>query len=188
MLNTISAVIGSDYVYWCNEELLIEPQGERHAAELAMLFKVRLAIVSEVDEHATMNEARIKKLSGGDPITCRRMREDWWSFLPTHKIVMLTNHKPKIRGRDHAIWRRLGLVPFDMVFGDPSAPPPAVHNPAPAPPQSGRRKPARPTAADRAEDRKPSTVCTSAICSHESAAVPDGACSAFGSQSVSARV
>ena len=50
------------------------------------------------------------------------MREDFWSFQPTHKIVLLTNHKPKIEGTDEDIWRRLRLVPFVATFWDPSDP------------------------------------------------------------------
>src|SRR5262249_53556102 len=46
----------------------------------------------------------------------RRMREDSWEYDPTHKLILCTNHKPKIRGTDHAIWRRIHLVPFTAVF------------------------------------------------------------------------
>ena len=46
------------------------------------------------------------------------MREDFWTFQPTHKIFLATNHKPVIRGTDHAIWRRPKLVPFTVVIPD----------------------------------------------------------------------
>jgi len=44
------------------------------------------------------------------------MREDFWRFLPTHKLVLATNYEPKIRGMDHAIWSRLKLIPFTQTF------------------------------------------------------------------------
>jgi putative DNA primase/helicase len=44
------------------------------------------------------------------------MREDFWTFAPTHKIAQVTNHKPTVRGTDHAIWRRLRLIPFTVVI------------------------------------------------------------------------
>ncbi len=46
------------------------------------------------------------------------MREDFWSFLPTHKIIMCTNHKPEIRETKNAIWRRVKLVPFTVEIPD----------------------------------------------------------------------
>jgi len=46
------------------------------------------------------------------------MREDLWTFQPTHKLVLCTNHKPTVRGTDHAIWRRLRLVPFTVTFSE----------------------------------------------------------------------
>ena len=46
------------------------------------------------------------------------MREDFWQFDPTHKVWLATNHKPAIRGTDHAIWRRIRLVPFTVTIPD----------------------------------------------------------------------
>jgi len=50
------------------------------------------------------------------------MREDFWEFTPTHKIILCTNHKPTVEATDHAFWRRIRLVPFNISFwkeGDP---------------------------------------------------------------------
>jgi putative DNA primase/helicase len=58
----------------------------------------------------------VKELTGGDTIRARRMREDFWEFRPTHKIILVTNHKPQIRGTDHAIWRRVKLIPFTVTI------------------------------------------------------------------------
>jgi putative DNA primase/helicase len=44
------------------------------------------------------------------------MREDFWSFTPSHTFVMLTNHKPLVTGTDEGIWRRLRLVPFEVTI------------------------------------------------------------------------
>lgn len=46
------------------------------------------------------------------------MREDFWEFHPTHKVWLAANHKPVIRGTDHAIWRRVKLVPFTVTISD----------------------------------------------------------------------
>jgi putative DNA primase/helicase len=44
------------------------------------------------------------------------MRQDFFEFTPTHKLFIATNHRPVIRGTDHAIWRRLRLVPFTVTI------------------------------------------------------------------------
>ena len=49
-------------------------------------------------------------------ITARFMRQNFFSFQPTHTIWLAANHKPVIRNTDVAIWRRIRLVPFDVVI------------------------------------------------------------------------
>ena len=44
------------------------------------------------------------------------MREDFWQFRATHKIILATNHRPEVRGTDHAIWRRIRLIPFNVTI------------------------------------------------------------------------
>jgi putative DNA primase/helicase len=119
LLNAIQGTVGSDYVLTANEDLLVKSQHGRHPTEMAQLFRVRLVVASETEDGAQLNEKRIKAMTGGDRITARRMREDFWEFAPTHKVILLTNHKPKVVGTDHAIWRRLRLVPFGVTFWKP---------------------------------------------------------------------
>ena len=44
------------------------------------------------------------------------MREDFWEFTPSHLLIMVTNHRPQVRGTDEGIWRRLRLVPFEVII------------------------------------------------------------------------
>ncbi|MCA1647729.1 MAG: phage/plasmid primase, P4 family [Chloroflexi bacterium] len=62
----------------------------------------------------TSAEAKLKALSGRDPIPARFMRGEWFSFMPEFKLMLATNHKPVIRGTDAAIWDRIRLVPFEV--------------------------------------------------------------------------
>lgn len=89
-------------------------KGETHPTDQAGLFGRRLAVCMETPEGRSMDEARMKALTGGDLITARRMREDFWTFTPTHKLILATNHKPVIRTTDHGTWRRQKLVPFTV--------------------------------------------------------------------------
>jgi putative DNA primase/helicase len=94
-------------------------RGEHHPTERATLYGKRFVSSSETGDGRRLAEDLLKSLTGGDPIECRRMREDFWEFQPTHKLWLATNHKPQIRGTDHAIWRRIRLIPFDITFHAP---------------------------------------------------------------------
>jgi putative DNA primase/helicase len=83
---------------------------------------MRLVVASETSEGKRLNESLIKDLTGSERLRGRRMREDFWEFAPTHKVVLLTNHKPAVRGNDDGIWRRPRLVPFEVRFWDPTEP------------------------------------------------------------------
>lgn len=80
--------------------------------DLARLRGVRAVSASETEEGKRLDEAMIKQLTGGDRISARFMRAEWFDFLPTFKIWMTGNHKPIVRGQDKAIWRRIKLIPF----------------------------------------------------------------------------
>jgi DNA polymerase-1 len=108
----------NDYAIKATQELVTVANRDRHPTELTRLFGARLVAVIETSDGRKLNEPLIKEMTGGDPITARRMREDFWTFLPTHKLFMATNHRPDIKGTDHAIWRRPRLVPFDVTIPD----------------------------------------------------------------------
>lgn len=114
-LETLVAALG-DYAMTAAPDLLMARQGERHPTELADLFGKRLVVAVEVDEGRRLNEALVKRLTGGDTIKARRMREDFWEFRPSHTLWLAVNHRPMVRGTDHAIWRRLKLIPFTVTI------------------------------------------------------------------------
>ena len=63
-----------------------------------------------------MAEVPMKQVTGGDPIRARKLFKDFFQFLPTHKIILAANHKPVVSGTDHAVWRRIKLVPFVVTI------------------------------------------------------------------------
>jgi putative DNA primase/helicase len=107
------AIMG-EHAVQCPPTLLMASRNDRHPTEIAMLKGARLAVCSETNEGQFFAEVTIKLLTGSDTITARRMREDFWSFRPTHKFELLTNHRPRVRGQDHAFWRRVLLVPWEQ--------------------------------------------------------------------------
>lgn len=114
-LGALQHVLGTDYADKAPPELLLAKRGEHHPTELADLHGKRLVSTIEVGEGRAMAEAIVKEITGGDLIKARRMREDFWSFEPTHKVWLAANHKPDVRGTDVGIWRRIRLIPFSVV-------------------------------------------------------------------------
>jgi putative DNA primase/helicase len=90
--------------------------GDRHPTEIADLRGARFVCTIEIEEGRFMAEVLTKQLTGGDILKARFMRQDFFQFEPTHKIFLASNHKPVIRGTDHAIWRRIRLVPFEVTI------------------------------------------------------------------------
>jgi putative DNA primase/helicase len=111
--------VGTDYAMKAPADLLLVARGERHPTELADLFGKRLVVASETADGRRFNESLVKDLTGGEHLRARRMREDFWEFSPTHKVVLFTNYRPQVKGTDDGIWRRLQLVPFEVTFWDP---------------------------------------------------------------------
>jgi putative DNA primase/helicase len=121
ILGALLDVFGPDYAMKCPPDLLMAKKGDAHPTDRADLFGRRLVVAIESESGRRLNETMVKELTGGDRIRARRMREDFWEFSPTHKLVMATNHKPRITGRDNGIWRRIRLVPFTVTVSGSEA-------------------------------------------------------------------
>jgi putative DNA primase/helicase len=105
-----------DYADSADPALLVARTFDAHPTGVADLFGLRLAVLHESDAGRRLAEGTVKRLTGGDRVKARRMREDFWSFDPSHTFAMLTNHKPLVGGTDEGIWRRLRLVPWSVVI------------------------------------------------------------------------
>ncbi len=110
--------LGPDYCITQPADFLLQTRGDNHPTAIANLKGKRLAVCSETGEDRRLNEPFVKELTGGGTLSARRMREDLWQFSPTHTLLLVTNHKPKVSGTDGGIWRRLKLIPFNRVFGE----------------------------------------------------------------------
>ena len=102
-----------DYARALPMDALMEARNDRHPAEIAMLRGVRLAVATETQEGKRWDDAKVKQLTGGDTIVARHMRQDWFQFQPTFKLLVVGNHAPQIATVDDAMRRRLCMVPFD---------------------------------------------------------------------------
>ena len=117
ILGTIEKIIG-DYSKIAAPQLLAsDKSGNRHPTEIADLAGSRMVLTHESGENMTLREDFVKQATGDDKLKGRLMGQDFFEFYPSHKIQLLTNHKPKIVGTDDGIWRRVVLVPYSAKFG-----------------------------------------------------------------------
>jgi putative DNA primase/helicase len=111
LFNTASRLLG-DYAAVAPADLLLVTHGDRHPTDMAMLRGARFVTAQELAPGRAWDEPKLKSLTGGDPITARYMRQDFFTYEPQFLLVAAGNHKPSFKGVDEAIRRRVNLVPF----------------------------------------------------------------------------
>jgi len=116
IIETVASVLG-DYAGSAAPGLLMSKTHDSHPTEIADLFGRRMVTAHETGEGGMLREDFVKQATGGDKMKARYMRADFFEFSPTHKIQLLTNHKPMIKGQDTGIWRRVLLMPYLARFG-----------------------------------------------------------------------
>lgn len=104
-----------DYATIINPDLLMSSERGGGGPEMMTLLGARLVIGSETEEGRQLDAATMKRLTGGDELTARRLYQEPVKWMPTHQLVYVTNHLPKVKGNDPAVWRRIRVVPFDVV-------------------------------------------------------------------------
>ncbi|CAN2533036.1 hypothetical+protein [Methylocapsa aurea] len=110
-LNTVSDILGS-YATTAPMDTFTASRSDKHPTDLAMLRGARLVTASETEEGRSWAEARIKQMTGGDPISARFMRQDFFTFAPQFKLTIVGNHRPTLHNVDDAARRRFNIVPF----------------------------------------------------------------------------
>ncbi|MFI5618057.1 phage/plasmid primase, P4 family [Streptomyces sp. NPDC051567] len=117
LLDVMVKLLG-DYADAAPPGFLMAKPFEGHPTDLAELHGRRVIVCSELKPGDRFDEARVKLLTGGDRIKARRMRQDFFSFDPTHKLWLLGNHRPEVGTGGFAFWRRMRLIPFERVVSD----------------------------------------------------------------------
>lgn len=121
-LNTVAALLG-DYASTAAMETFTTSGVDKHSTDLAMLRGARLVTASETEEGRPWAEARIKQLTGGDPVTARFMRQDFFTYKPHFKLMIVGNHMPILHSVDDALRRRFNIIGFTHK---PQAPDPML--------------------------------------------------------------
>ncbi|MFH1547023.1 MAG: phage/plasmid primase, P4 family, partial [bacterium] len=117
-LEVVSKVVG-DFATRIPPESLLSKKSDRGVNnDIARLAGARLVASAEGEEGKNLAESLVKQITGGETITARFLHQEFFDFLPQFKLFYATNHKPNIRGSDHAIWRRIRLIPFTIKIED----------------------------------------------------------------------
>jgi putative DNA primase/helicase len=115
LINTVAWVLG-DYADDLPFSALELHQRARIPNDVAKLAGKRFVTSSETSDDIRLNEARIKALTGCDPITARFLHREFFTFQPAAKFWLATNHKPAVRDDSYGFWRRIRLIPFTCEF------------------------------------------------------------------------
>ncbi|MEU3162918.1 phage/plasmid primase, P4 family [Streptosporangium sp. NPDC006930] len=111
-LESLVAVLG-DYATTAPSGFLMAKSHAGHETEIARLAGMRMVVCSEVADDDRFDEVKVKQLTGGDSLTARFMRQDHFTFTPTHHLWLMGNHQPSVRAGGRSFWRRLRLIPFE---------------------------------------------------------------------------
>lgn len=129
LVDLMARLLG-DYAATAKIESLIgknRRSGGDATPDMIPLVGARSVRASEPEEGERLQEAKIKELTGGEPMLVRGLNADFFEFQPVFKLTISGNHKPDIRGTDDGIWRRLLLVPFDVQIPAAERDPALVH-------------------------------------------------------------
>ena len=110
--NTLARVLGT-YSGNMSADALTVGTKRNVKPEMAELKGKRLVIAAELEEGTRLNTATVKQLSSTDELYAEKKYKDPFSFIPSHMLVLYTNHLPKVGAIDAGTWRRLIVVPFN---------------------------------------------------------------------------
>ncbi len=113
-VNTLATLLG-DYAANAPMDTFMETRTDRHPTDMAGLRGARFVAAIETEQGRRWAESKLKNLTGGDKISARFMRQDFFEFWPQFKLFVAGNHKPAIRNIDEAMKRRLHLIPFTIT-------------------------------------------------------------------------
>lgn len=118
--NVLRALLGDEqeggYLAVASTELLLTQRGGagEHERRLARITKSRAVTMAETNRDVTFDEAQIKRLTGQEPVTARRLYNDEFEFLPQFKLHISSNTKPRLKEGDEATLRRLNMTPWEV--------------------------------------------------------------------------
>ncbi|MFZ2471372.1 MAG: phage/plasmid primase, P4 family [Methanothrix sp.] len=114
ILEVLRKLLG-EYSWNADFSTFLRARGDKGVRDdLVPFHGVRLITSSEPEEGMKFEIGLIKQITGGDPITCRKLYGEMFSFKPTCKLFFGANNLPAIAERTDAAWSRVHLLPHDV--------------------------------------------------------------------------
>lgn len=110
--NTIARVLGT-YSGTISADALTVGCKRNVKPEMAELKGKRLVIAAELEEGMRLNTSIVKQLCSTDEVSAEKKYKDPFKYVPTHTLVLYTNHLPRVGANDDGTWRRLIVIPFN---------------------------------------------------------------------------
>lgn len=110
--NTIARVLGT-YSGNMSADTLTVGCKRNVKPELAEANGKRMIIAAELEEGMRLNTSNVKQLCSTDEIYAEKKYKAPFSYVPTHTLVLYTNHLPRVGAIDQGTWRRLIVIPFN---------------------------------------------------------------------------
>ncbi|MCP1848370.1 MULTISPECIES: phage/plasmid primase, P4 family [unclassified Bradyrhizobium] len=114
LINLVRDMLGDYGCHTPTETLMTKQYDNAISNDQARLAGVRMVTAIEANFNRQMDEAKIKAMTGGEKITARFMRQEFFEFTPAFKLWLVANDRPRVRGTDTALWRRICVIPFDV--------------------------------------------------------------------------
>lgn len=117
-LEALRGIAGGEGAYAYSMPFATIERGREQSvsADKAALAGKRIVTASESSQHTRLNESRLKEFTGGEPISARFLYQSEFTFEPTHKLLLATNHLPAVDDRTDGLWRRVRVIPFEVKF------------------------------------------------------------------------
>ena len=112
----ILTYIWNDYATRIAPSTLLNKGFSNHPTEIAKLAGARLAIGSELPAGEIWDDQKLKELTGGDTLTARLMRQDFFDFKPQFTLIIAGNHIPQMKHVGEAERRRFIIIPFNFTI------------------------------------------------------------------------
>lgn len=126
LVNSVDVIMGGFVHYIGRSAIFVDPratkrsQGSNHTSHLIPLQGARLVICQESEENDEINGEMVKKIASGDII--EGIREVYGRktgiIKPFCKLLICTNHIPKVQAMDGAVIDRTNMIPFKARFLD----------------------------------------------------------------------
>ncbi|MGC1864482.1 MAG: phage/plasmid primase, P4 family [Methylocystis sp.] len=113
LANVLRELLGEFGLQASMDSFLVKQYDNAIPADIARLRGARVVVANEANFDRQIDEAKIKTMTGGDPLLARFMRQNFFEFMPEFKLILIANDFPRVRLNSEAFWRRVRVVPVD---------------------------------------------------------------------------